>query len=490
MRNLLHIVCIMFACALACAGCRESQLTDDPTLRLSFSQDTVRFDTVFTSTDGQEPSATIRVMVYNRNREAIMIDRVWMDNGKWFRANVDGEAELSRLTRLQINGGDSAFVFVHVGIDKQNQADAVWVTDALHMHLSTGATQSIQLEAYGQDVVRIRTVNRRSDYATYHFTAEKPYLVYDTLVVGELTIDAGARIYMHSGAGIYALGNVKAQGTLDQPITICGDRLDNLFDSVPYRYASGGWNGVYLQTDKSTTATYDLSYVDILSGNIGLYCVSERTESLPRLTMTGCRIHNHAMYGLVLLNVDATVANTEISNCASYCVYSQGGTHRFVHSTIASYYGYTNIRIHSTGSEDVAAVYINNLSKEPPQTVCGFENCIITGARRNQVVVATPFDQYYPSVWQGNYLKCDTLRIPHARQNVYWQETDTADVFRQDFYRYREYKYYDFRLDSLSPAIGIGLTDVAAEYPTDRLGQDRTARPDAGAYQGELKIEN
>ena len=222
------------------------EATDDPSLRLVFSQDTVRFDTIFTSTDAQEPSATYRVMVYNPNKQAILVDRVWQESGKWFRVNVDGEADLSKLTRLQINGGDSLFVFVHVGIDKQNQTDAVWVTDALHMHLSTGATQSITLEAYGQDVIRLRSKSGRSDYATYHFQKGKPYLIYDTIVVDQLTIDAGARLYMHKGAGIYALGNVTAQGTREDPITICGDRLDNLFDSVPYRYASGSWNGLYV----------------------------------------------------------------------------------------------------------------------------------------------------------------------------------------------------------------------------------------------------
>ena len=98
-------------------------------------------------------------------------------------------------------------------------------------------------------------------------------------------------------------------------------------------------------------------------------------------------------------------------------------------------------------------------------------------------MVATPFDRYYPAVWRGNYLKCDTLGIPHAGENIYWQESDTSQVFRQTYYKYREYVYYDFRLDSLSPAIGIGLGSVAAEYPTDRQGIDRTARPDAGAYQ-------
>ena len=161
-----------------------------------------------------------------------------------------------------------------------------------------------------------------------------------------------------------------------------------------------------------------------------------------------------------------------------------GGKHEFIHSTIASYFGYTNIRIQSVKKEDMAAVFIDNLSKTAPQTNTSFANCIITGYLPNQVVVATPFDQYYPGTFIGNYLKTDTLRMPHASANVYWQKTDTAAVFVNDFYKYKEYIYYDFRLDSLSPAISIGDSLVALPYPTDRNGVSRANLiPDAGCYQ-------
>ena len=65
-------------------GCSEYKVSDDPTLRLSFSHDTVRFDTVFTA----QGSATMQVKVYNRNSNALLIDRVWMENGQFFRVNT------------------------------------------------------------------------------------------------------------------------------------------------------------------------------------------------------------------------------------------------------------------------------------------------------------------------------------------------------------------------------------------------------------------
>ncbi len=315
-------------------SCREYTLSDDPSLRLTFSTDTLRFDTVFTN----QGSSTLQLMVYNRNAFAIEIDRIWLDSAHIFEVNIDGEQDLSRIKQMTINGGDSAFVFVRTRMNKTGVNSAVLTEDHLHFHLKSGVTQAVCLEAYGQDVTRIRT---KKVLNGYHFTSTLPYLIFDTLRIdGNVTIDAGSTLYMHSGACICITGDVTAVGSLDQPIIIRGDRLDRLFDSVPYAYAGGSWNGIYLQADKPQQ--YDLAYVDILSGNIGLYCWSSCTRTLPNLRMDGCRIHNHTLYGLVLIHVDALVTNTEISNCASYCVYCEGGKQDFIHTTIASYYGNTN----------------------------------------------------------------------------------------------------------------------------------------------------
>ena len=456
-------------------------MSDDPKMSLSFSCDTLRFDTVFT----EQGSATLQLKVYNRNRNALLISRVWLENGDVFRVNIDGEPDLQRISQLQLNGGDSLLVFVRLGqTEALGSNTPILLEDRLHFLLANQATQSVWIEAYGQDAVRIGHMGcNRTIFESAHFTNTKPYILFDTVIInGKLTIDAGATLYMHNGACVFALGDVEAKGTQQQPILIRGDRLDQLFDSVPYLYAGGSWNGIYLQTEE--TRNYLFEYVDILSGNIGLYAYSTCKSLLPTLRMDGCRIHNHALYGLVLQHIDALVTNTEISNCAAYCVYCDGGKQDFVHSTIASYFGYTTIRVQSVGKEDCAAVYIDNLSKAAPQTVTSFYNSIITGYLSNQLVLATPFEQYYPGTFAGNYLKTDTLAIPHAQNNTYRQPSDTSEVFVNSFYKYKEYVYYDFRLDSLSPAIGIGDSIAALPYPTDRNGLSRAGlKPDAGCYQ-------
>lgn len=448
-------------------------------MRLTFSCDTLSFDTVFT----EQGSATAQIMVYNRNKHAMVIDRIGLRDGVSFRVNVDGEADLSRLTEVQINGGDSMYVFVRTDINPTGKNNPVIVSDLLFFQLANGTTQQVVLEAYGQDVKRIGYKGcGRTEQSLLTLTATKPYLIYDTLMVsGRLTIEPGATLYMHQGACIFVTGNVYAQGTLLQPIVIRADRLDRLFENVPYAYAGGGWNGIYLVADMAYT--YQLDYVDILSGNIGLYCASTCEGVLPQLQMNGCRIHNHTLYGLVLVNTDAQVSNTEISNCASYCVYCAGGTHDFIHTTVASYFGATDVRIQSVAKAPTAAVYIDNLSKNEPQTNTSFYNSIITGYLTNQLVVATPLDRYYPGSFVGNYLKTDSLLIPHAHDNCYWQSSH-EHMFRNTYYKYQEYVYYDFHLDSLSPAKQIGDSLLALPYPIDRDGNSRALmRPDAGCYQ-------
>ena len=477
---------LVLGCLLLLLGClvscQSEIVSNDPLLQLRFSHDSLLFDTVFTKMG----SSTKRMMVYNPNQNALLIDRVEMANGKSFYINLDGENQLENLHDITLRGGDSLFLFVRAEIDPLRSNNPVLVEDTISFYVGSNQ-QQIYLQAYGQNVHVLDSEDKFMQYNTYEFQNDKPYLIYDTMVVkGDLTIQKGATLYMHTGAMIYSYGNVLAKGTLEEPIVIRGDRMDMLFDSVPYRVASGQWNGLYLiHLEGWATPTYEFDYVDVLSGSIGIYALSENPTQRPQLSLTNARIHNHSVYGLVLQNVDADVANCEISNCASYCVYLAGGKHNFVHNTIASYFGYpyTTINIHNNIlRDDVAAVYINNLSKNNAPTTTSFYNCIIEGARKNNLVLATPLPEYYEGKFVGNYLRADSLSNAFATNNVYASDSDTV-VFRNIYYLYKEYKYYDFQLDSLSPARGIADSATALLYHYDHLGVRRKPHPDAGCYE-------
>ena len=119
------------AILLIMVSCREYTVSDDPSLRLTFSTDTLRFDTIFTN----QGSSTLQLMVYNRNASAIAIDRIWLDSTHIFEVNIDGEQDLSRIKQMTINGGDSAFVFVRTRMNKTGVNSAVLTEDQLHFHL-------------------------------------------------------------------------------------------------------------------------------------------------------------------------------------------------------------------------------------------------------------------------------------------------------------------------------------------------------------------
>ena len=474
-----HIWVILLV--LAFFSCREEQINSDSQLRLTFSKDTVAFDTVFTTIG----SSTQQFKVYNPNANAVKISRIWLEEAKEFMVNVDGENNLDLMKDWVLYGGDSLYIFVKVQIDPNKQNAPVLVEDNLHFAVN-GNTQTVHFEAYGQDVHLIRSKHHISVSDDYTFLADKPYLIYDTVAIRNLlTFEPGARLYFHDKAVLMAYGSVSSQGTLDNPVILRGDRIDRLFDSVPYAYVAGMWSGMYLfDTEDAPAKEYNFDHTEIYSANVGLYCMSEKTTNLPKLNLINSRIHNHAVYGLVIQNMDADIINCELSNAAAYCAYLAGGKHTFIHSTIASYFNSTNVRIQSTLRADVSAVYINNISKRTAHTHTSFRNCIVSGVRRNNLLVATPLPKYYSDSICGNYLKADSLVVDGAFNNVYWHQGDTTHIFRNTYYKYKEYKYYDFQLDSLSPARGIGDSATAAQYPFDRLGKPRTT-PDAGCYQYE-----
>ena len=170
------------------------------------------------------------------------------------------------------------------------------------------------------------------------------------------------------------------------------------------------------------------------------------------------------MYGIVFENFDAEVCNSEISNCAAYCVYLSGGEHKFAHNTIASFFGASWMQ--SVSREDVAALYINDLNKSAAPTHSYFYNNIVTGIRENNLVLATALPKHYNGEFAGNYLRMDTTDNNFIfHDNRYYKEDD--ELFLNTEYKYKEYKYYDFHLADKSPAIGVALSSSA--LPADLL---------------------
>ncbi len=478
MKHLIFYILSLCTLLLVQTSC-EQQVGQGSSMQLDFSADTVRFDTVFTNMN----TTTLKLIVRNLSKIDVLIEKIQLRDGRYFQLNIDGESDPSRWHDITIAGKDSIFIFIRANINIQDQDNPVLIEDAISFAMPH-ATQSVLLEAHGQDVEILRQHWITSDTTLLGL---KPYLVYDYLALDtacSLTIAAGATFYMHDNAQFYIFGNLNIEGTLEQPVRVRGDRLDDILVDVPFDYVSGRWGAMYFVQPEGENNTYSINYLEVNSGVYGIACLNSDMYKKSNLTLLNSRIHNCAQYGLYLQNTDAEVSNCEISNCASYCVYLAGGEHRFIHNTVASYFAGNNIQ--PVGREDVAAVYINNLSKQYAKTTAFFYNNIITGIRQNNVVLATPLPDKYLGDFRYNYLKVDTsstfytLHSGTDYANVFAAEKDI--VFRNTHFTL-DAGYYDFLLDSVSPARAIASEVVSEDFPLDRQGLPRLPLPDAGCYQ-------
>lgn len=463
---------------LAFSSCNDLDFTDNPNDRISFSTDTLTFDTVF-STIG---SANARILVYNRNSKAIKISDIRLGGGasSAFKLNVDGtKSHDNHFRDLEIYRKDSMYIFVSVTVDPQNVNSPVLIEDSLSF-VANGVTQKVYLQAYGQDMILFKNKYVLNDTT---LTADKPYLIRGYLAIDTaktLTLKAGTRLYFHNNAKLVVYGNLRANGTAGQPVLMRGDRLDKVpfTRPIPYNSVAGQWDGVYLLWKGGS---HQLSHVVINSAYVGLYCVNgDRNYALPDLTISNSIIHNMVYYGVIAQNANLTITNSEISNTGSYSLYLAGGTHRIIQSTIANYYsgGWQ-----PSSRDGYPAVMMMELERVAPMTTV-FRNCVITGSSENEFSIASKFPEQYDGVFDHCYIRKTEASTLSQFTNIRWYERNDT-VFKRISYDYEKGLYYNFTPDSVSPLRGLADPAVIKQYKLqyDLNGNLRDDKPDAGAYE-------
>lgn len=467
-------------------GCDEEEsYTTSPSALLSFSTDTVRFDTIFTTIG----STTKLFKVYNRGDEPLMLPSIRLASGgeTGFRVNVDGMSD-TEFTDVEVRDGDSLYVFVEVTVDPRDEDNPFLLRDSLQFLLQSGICQQVQLEAYGQDMIVLRGTIFSMDTT---LTGERSYVVYDSLVVNgnvTLSLTEGARLHFHSGAFMRVHGTLKAEGSMERPIVFRGDRLDNLFDYLPYDRLDNQWGGITL-----SASSYDnyLNHVDIHSGGWGIQCDSSASDR-NKLTIENSVIHNVAGNALSAINGRIWVGNSELTNAGSHCLKVRGGDVQVVYSTLANFYPW---------AYRGAALSLSN--ELCPLTRADFRSSIVTGYSSNELMITR--DKVVDTL-AFNY------RFSHCLLNIPADSIGADTLSDGRYYRVRidsvghevsritnfplidtDIFYYDFSLDSLSQAVGAGNSDDALNfYPFDRLGRSRSEdeAPDAGARErGNLEKE-
>ncbi len=464
---LLGTLLLILASTALCSCSDEESFTTDQGAQLSFSKDTISFDTIFSGIT----SRTERILVYNKNSKGVRIANVKLESGgtSGFLINVDGRNGTS-INNVEVLKKDSVFLFVKVNTPASSSMEPTKTTDAVVFTLESGIQQKVVLEAVGQNIKILRAEVLTTDKTIS--SDELPYVIYDSLVVAENTtlhILEGTKLYFHNGASLIVHGTLKVEGNREKPVVFRGDRLDNILDYLPYDRLENQWGGIYLS---ATCKGCDITYADIHSGNYGIVCDGNQGH----VNITNTIIHNVAGYGLYLLDSQAHVANTQISNTKYDCVSVYGGTADFYHCTIAQFYPWD--------ADCGNALFVSNFIGEEEHLIqaVNFYNCFVTGYA-NDEVFGNPGEKPFNLNFHHCVLMTDVSDETYFH-NCLSESQDSATYKATNFKQIDTHAYYyDFRLDTLSVARGKGAPSYSSLYPTDMNGVKREDKPDVGCYQ-------
>jgi hypothetical protein len=467
---LFLLVCCLFSCE------DSDDFSSDPDLKVSFSADTIRFDTIFTGFG----SATRRFVVRNPNNNSLTFSSVELAGGgtSSFRINVDGVSG-SVIHNVDILKKDSIYVFVEVTIDPLNDNTPMFVRDSIRFNLN-GRAQYVQLEAVGQDVIWWRKGKRFTQDTT--LIAGKPLLVYDSLVVDTnvlLTIEKGVRMYFHKGAGMTVYGSLDIRGTPEEPVVFRGDRTDNIFPTVSYDKIPGQWEGLVID---SISYNNSFHYFYLRNSIKGIWF----KESLPlqkKAVFTNSMVQNTNLHGIYAINADIDFQNSLFANSGGSVVKLIGGKYTFLHCTLANYMSWWNMR-------KEVALTIGNVSDDGRRYIemdtCEFRNTIIAGSSFSEVRYQNKLydaekkvNQYFENCLIKSGGEDDAQFV-----NTVWNVDPRFTNINKD----KNY-YYSYDLDSISPAINKANPAFSAPLPLDIRGVSRLSddAPDIGCYEWLMK---
>lgn len=435
-------------------SCIEDGFSNSPSHQPDYSTDTLKIGEVFTA----QGTPTRSFIVYNRHSKGMVISNIKFrdsSTGEYFRVNVDGVSG-REFNNVEIRAKDSIFVLVEATVP-ENGFDAPRVINSPLDFTVNGVTSTVIINISGRDVNRL---NGETLTADTRFTADRPYLITDSLVVApgaSLTIEAGASLYFHDKASLRVRGSLVTEGTPEKPINFTGDRTGNVVGGIPYELMSGQWDGVRFYT---TSRNNTLSHTSIRNSSTGV-TVDSVPEGVNALSLVNCVFRNTKSTVLSARHASVRAVGCEFAEAPAGVVYLHDGTHQFVNCTFSNYYLFAGITgaLISFNGDDINATIDNSIlyglgSVISPDDIEGmpilFRNSLLKPAGSDD-------DNFIDCIWDANPL----------------------------FYTVREEYLFDYRIQEDSPARGsanLSLLNGIPEAARDYYGMSRGNTPDIGAY--------
>jgi len=449
-------------------SCEDNDdFSSDSNLKLAFSSDTIRFDTVFTTFG----TATKRMRVYNRNKNSITLESVELMSGgeSGFRINVDGISG-TNITDVDILKKDSIYIFLEVTVDPRNSNSPVLISDSIRFRYN-GNTQYVQLEAFGQDVFIWKKKIIEKDTI---LTEEKPFVIFDSLIVRKdaiLNLKENTRLYFHKNAGMHVYGSVNAKGTLDRPVVLRGNRTDNILKNVPYDRIPGQWDGIFV--DSLSFNNY-FEHTHIRNSVNGLL-FRPSVLSQKKATFINSIVHNAIADGIYAVNCQIEGYNSLFSNSGGSVMKLIGGSYEFIHCTFANYMTWRKMDNILT----IGNIIDDKISA--PLNKCDIINSIVAGSGSTEV---RELKSKNSSISFNRSFKYSFVKLDKNDSDIgnIWK-IDPAFKFT-DKGKIKTY-YYNLELDSVSEAINKANIEYSIKWPLDMKGVSRLSDqgPDMGCYE-------
>ena len=293
--------------------------------RLSFQKDTIRFDTLFSTV----PSSTRTLWIHNESSDGIRIQTARLERGtqSGFRVNIDGTYLNPVATDFEVRKGDSILVFVEVTTHENHAREPQLVEDNLLLTLESGVEQRINLRTYSWDAQKVTNLTILRDTV---IESSKPIIFYgDGITIGEdatLTL-RNTELYFHDGAGIFVTGRLIADNCLFR-----GDRLDHMFDYLPYDRIPSQWDGIIICPSSGHN---ELKNCEIRNAVDAIQCDS--TE----LSLVRTAIYNCGGVGVTAHNSDVMLSYCVVANTAGDCLSFEGCQAAVDHCTLAQFYPFS-----------------------------------------------------------------------------------------------------------------------------------------------------
>ena len=372
----------------------------------------------------------------------------------------------NQVSNIELAANDSMYIFAEVTVDPTDQNNPMIIKDSVVFETNSNR-QDVKLVSWGQDMHLIKG----EVIGTQTWQADKPYLVYNSALVdtgATLTIQPGANIHFHRNSRFYVAGTVVANGTFEEPIVFQGDRLDNEYKDIP-----GQWDGIWLMPGSHDN---QMNHVTIKNAIIGLQVDTLGNTSTPTLTISNSKIQHMTYAGIYAQGTNIDAHNCVIADCGSYALaLTLGGNYEFYHTTIANYwYGSTR----NTPSVILNNYYTDQSGNIIPRDLeqAKFGNCIIYGNKQNEISFDENDGATFQYTFDHSLVKTDQNISPNP---------DFINVLINQDPKFVNTTKYNFKLDTLSPAIDAGDINYGQSYPFDIEGNSRISdeAPDIGAYE-------